>query len=154
MTESKISTKVKPPTKKELKQIEQESLFDQIIISISIEGESLRKALKDRMRATAFYDMLKEDKQKEERYARACEDRAELMADEILSISDNVGRDLIKLPDGREVVDNAVIQRDRLRVDSRKWLLSKLQPKKYGDKIDVAHSGGVTLKFDTDDGSL
>jgi len=130
-----------------------EILFDETITEIAINGKSLLQALKGKMAAHTFYDMIK-DENKLQRYARACEDRAELIADEILTISDNVGKDIVKLPDGREVVDNAVIQRDRLRVDSRKWLLAKLQPKKYGDKIDVAHSGGVTLKFDSDDSSL
>lgn len=32
-------------------------------------------------------------------------------------------------------------KRDRLRVDTRKWLASKLKPKKYGDKVDLTHSG-------------
>ena len=39
--------------------------------------------------------------------------------------------------DGNEVVNHNVIQRDRLRVDTRKWYLSKLNPKKYSDKIQV-----------------
>jgi hypothetical protein len=59
------------------------------------------------------------------------------MAEEILEIADNVGGDMMTLADGREVIDNAVVQRDRLRVDARKWLLAKLQPKKYGEKIDI-----------------
>ena len=44
---------------------------------------------------------------------------------------------MITLPDGREVIDQAVVNRDRLRVDSRKWLLSKMNPKKFGEKIDM-----------------
>src|ERR1700676_5035469 len=33
-----------------------------------------------------------------------------------------------------------------LRVDARKWLMAKMAPKRYGDKLDVAHSGGLTLE--------
>lgn len=132
---------------------DKEKLFDEAITEIAINGKSLLQAIKGKMAAHTFYDLIK-DKDKLQRYARACDDRADLIADEILSISDNTGNDMITLPDGREVVDNAVVQRDRLRVDSRKWLLSKLQPKKYGDKIDVAHSGSVTLNFDSDDKNL
>lgn len=115
-------------------------LFDESITEIAINGKSLLQAIKGKIAAHTFYDLIK-DENKLQRYARACEDRADLIADEILTISDNTGGDIITLPDGREVVDNAVIQRDRLRVDSRKWLLSKLQPKKYGDKIDVTSDG-------------
>lgn len=57
-----------------------------------------------------------------ERYARAKEAQHELMAKEILSIADD-----------REEDANS----RRVRVDSRKWLLSKLMPKKYGDRLDL-----------------
>lgn len=119
-------------------------LFNEIIIDISENGLSLISALKDKISASTFYTLL-EDDQKSQMYARACETRADIIADEIMDISDNVGNDMVTLKDGREVIDNAVVQRDRLRVDSRKWLLSKLHPKKYGEKIDVAHSGSITL---------
>jgi len=33
------------------------------------------------------------------------------------------------------------IQRSRVRIDTRKWLASKLKPKKYGDKVDLTHGG-------------
>jgi len=122
-----------------------ESLFDDIITDISDNGKSLISSLKGRMSSQTFYDMLEKDSEKSKRYARATDERADLMADEILTISDNVGKDLVTLPDGREIVDNAVVQRDRLRVDSRKWLLAKLRPKKYGDQIDVT-SGGEKIQ--------
>jgi hypothetical protein len=119
-------------------------LFDEIIIDISEKGMSVISALKNRMSTQTFYTLI-EDETKSKRYARATEMRADVMADEILLISDNIGSDIITLPDGREVVDHAVVQRDRLRVDSRKWLLAKLQPKKYGEKVDIT-SGDKPLK--------
>jgi len=128
------------PKGKEKKEI----LFNEAINEIAINGKSLLQAVKGKMTANTFYDLLKDEK-KLQRYARATDDRADMMADEILSISDNVGHDLVILPDGREVVDNAVVQRDRLRVDSRKWLLAKLRPKKYGDQLDVT-SGGEKIQ--------
>jgi len=133
--------------------IELNKIFDEIINEISEKGNSLIASLKGRMSASTFYGMLK-DEARSQIYTRACEDRADLMADEILEIADNISGDMIILKDGREVIDNAVVNRDRLRVDSRKWLLAKLQPKKYGDKLDVAHSGSVTLNFDSDDKNL
>ena len=38
------------------------------------------------------------------------------------------------------------VQRSKLRVDTRKWLMSKLAPKKYGEKVDLEHSGEVAIK--------
>ena len=86
-----------------------------------------------------------------ERYARARELQAEYMAEDILSIADEECT-MVKADkhgsqddDGQgntEVVfDSTAVQRNRLRVDARKWLLSKLAPKKYGDKIQAEHTG-------------
>ena len=114
-------------------------LFDEIINDISENGKSLIASLSGRMSASTFYGLLK-DEIRSQIYARACEARAEVMANEILEISDSENNK-----------DNVVVQRDRLRVDTRKWLLAKLHPKKYGDKIGVEHSGSIILQFDSDD---
>jgi hypothetical protein len=64
------------------------------------------------------------------------------MADEIIEISNDGSNDTYTDDDGREHVNQDVIARSRLRVDSRKWLASKLAPKRYGDKVEQIHSGG------------
>ena len=68
----------------------------------------------------------------------------EAWADEIVEISDESNRDTV-LTESGEHPDNEWISRSKLRVDTRKWLLSKLMPKKYGDKIETQHSGGITV---------
>ena len=75
-----------------------------------------------------------EDKSKLKQYTYACDERADLIFEDIIDISDNVEHDVVE-KDGRTYTDHAVVQRDRLRVDSRKWYLSKINPKKYSDKI-------------------
>ena len=72
-----------------------------------------------------------------ENYARAREDLIELMAEQVLQLSD---QDVPMSGDGKK--DWQAIQKHKLQVDSRKWLLSKLAPKKYGDKLEV--SGDAT----------
>lgn len=74
-------------------------------------------------------------------YARAKEMQAELLADEILQIADDGSNDTYEDEDGRKKTDYDVIARSRLRVDSRKWIASKLKPKKFGDKVDVTSDG-------------
>lgn len=65
-------------------------------------------------------------------YARAREDLIERMAQEVLDLSDvDVGLQ----PDGKK--DWAAVQKHKLQVDTRKWLLSKLAPKKFGDKLEL-----------------
>lgn len=70
-------------------------------------------------------------------YTRANEIRAEKEFEQILTIADSTGADIITDDMGNKVTNHAVIQRDRLRVDSRKWRLGKMQPKKYGEKLDI-----------------
>jgi len=118
-------------------------LFDKIITEISEEGKSALSAIKGKMSTATFYELIKDEK-KLNRYARAIEIRADKMAEEMLEIADNYEHDVIKDKDGKEIIDHAVVNRDRLRVDSRKWLLAKLHPKKYGDKIDMT-SGNEKL---------
>lgn len=47
----------------------------------------------------------------------------------------------------REIADEGSgdVARDRLRFDERRWYLSKLAPKRYGDKQQVEHSGSVGI---------
>lgn len=55
------------------------------------------------------------------------------MADEILVIADDGTGDSWTDDDGVVRTNHDVIARSKLRVDTRKWLMSKLAPKKYGD---------------------
>jgi terminase small subunit-like protein len=61
--------------------------------------------------------------------------QAEVWSHEILEIADDSAGDFIINERGERVADHENINRARLRVDSRKWLLSKLLPKKYGDRV-------------------
>ncbi len=76
-------------------------------------------------------------------YARAKEVQADHFADEIIKIADDGVNDWMKreLESGVivEVPDHEHINRSRLRVDTRKWLMSKMAPKRYGDKL--LHTG-------------
>lgn len=76
-----------------------------------------------------------------EQYARAREIRAENIFEEILDIVDCEDHDVVLDEDSNPRTNHDVIQRDRLRVDARKWMLGKMQPKKYGEKLDVTTDG-------------
>jgi hypothetical protein len=75
-----------------------------------------------------------------EQYARAREAQADTLADEILDIADDGSNDWIER-DGKIEYNGDHVQRSRLRVDSRKWIASKLKAKKYGDKTETTHVG-------------
>ncbi len=110
-------------------------------------GKTLRNILKeDKMPSSrTFFAWLDLYPDKVKQYARATELRAEAIFDDILSIADQNENDTYINDFGLEVVNNDVIQRSRLRIDARKWVLSKLNPKKFGDKTDVT-SGGEKLQ--------
>lgn len=90
-----------------------------------------------------------------DRYAKACEARAHYWADEILDIADNGENDWMERndPDGNVVgfaVNGEALGRSKLRVDSRKWLLSKLLPQ-YSDKQEIKHSGNIDINKISDE---
>ena len=118
------------------KQIEE--LFADITNQIA-EGKSLRAVLrqKNMPNRTTFYNWLSADKEKINQYARACKEREEMMFEDIISIADSVENDVMVNEEGKEVINHNVIQRDRLRVDARKWALSKMNPKKYSEKQSI-----------------
>jgi hypothetical protein len=78
-----------------------------------------------------MYNWLRTHEDFLEQYARAKEEALDMLAEKILDIADDTSHDWVKR-NGRYVVNHENIQRARLRIDSRKWLLSKLAPKKYG----------------------
>ncbi|WP_313636253.1 hypothetical protein [Empedobacter sp.] len=133
-------------TKKEDVKIDKDYIFSLIITSIE-NGLSFRKALKSlekhglTISSRTFFQMIESDEEKVKQYARACEARADAIFEEILDIADCEDEDIIGPDDGEPRVNHDVIQRDRLRVDARKWILAKMNPKKYGDKIDHTSNG-------------
>lgn len=79
-------------------------------------------------------------------YDKARMAQAHYYADEIIDIADD-GRNDKHLDDAGNTtsIDYDHINRSTLRVNSRKWVLSKALPKVYGDKLDLNHGGNVDL---------
>lgn len=95
------------------------------------DGESVRSIVKEEempSSATIFNWLLDEDKKEFlEQYETARNIQAETMFEELLEIADNSKQENV--------------MRDRLRVDTRKWYLSKVLPKKFGEKLDLTSLG-------------
>ncbi len=100
------------------------------ICSRIAEGESIRTIVKDKdmpSSSSIFRWLLNEDyKDFWEQYEKSRNIQAELMFEELIDIADNEEKE---------------VMRDRLRVDTRKWYLSKVLPKKFGDKMDLTTDG-------------
>lgn len=78
-----------------------------------------------------------------EQYTRARSALMDHWAEEIVDIAEDGSNDWMekRKRDGEVevVLDREHVARSQLRIDTRKWLLSKLAPKKYGDRI--THAG-------------
>jgi len=116
------------------------------IMALLSMGKSVRTICRDaRMPGlTTFYNWLQTDKEFQDQYTRAKSDAADAMLEDIFDISDDAQNDYMEVTYGdqsvlRTNIEN--IQRSKLRVETRKWAMSKLQPRKYGDKLDVTSDG-------------
>jgi len=110
-------------------------------------GESLRNICKEEgmpALSTVMKWNLDEDKKEfSEQYEKACNTRAELLFEELLEIADTTEEGIEETIKGDliETKKGDMLGHRRLKIDTRKWYLSKVMPKKYGDKMDVTSDG-------------
>ncbi|BET97653.1 terminase small subunit-like protein [Xenorhabdus taiwanensis] len=105
------------------------------------EGESLRKVCErpGMPNKSTVFRWLAENQEFRDQYAKAAEQRADALFEEMLEIADDV------MPDAAEVA------KAKLRIDTRKWSLARMSPKKYGDKItqEITGANGGPVKIET-----
>lgn len=111
-------------------------------------GESLRSVCRDddMPPMKTVYCWMSQNPDFRNQYAQAKEDGADALAEEMFDIADNGTNDWMEKHDKKGenlgyVLNGEHVQRSKLRVDTRKWYLSKIKPKKYGDKITQELSG-------------
>ena len=85
-------------------------------------------------------------------HAEARQLQADYHFDEILDIADDATNDFMvrERADGstETVLNQEHMQRSRLRIEGRKWVLARMSPKKYGDKVQLEADGdGGTVAF-------
>ena len=116
-------------------------IFNSIILEIE-NGASLRSAIKKlkTINRDTFNEWVKEDVQFSDQYACAKDDRIEVKFE-------SIERDYMEEPQRDPVtgkIDPGWVQLQRLKIDAKKWELSKLKPKEYSDRIQTEHSGEIT----------
>jgi len=112
----------------------------QVIFGRMAEGMSMRKSCKASGICAATLLIWINEEGLSKQYEEAREAMLDKWADDIMDISDEqVGST------DSGATDSGAIQRNRLRVDARKWLLSKLGPKKYGDRQVIAGDADAPL---------
>lgn len=115
------------------------------------EGQSLRTACKpDHLPAVSTWFLwMRAHVGLSEQYTQAKQEAADAFTEDILDIADDGTNDWMadNYDKGKTpgyALNGENIQRSKLRIETRRWLASKLKPKKYGDKLDLT-SGGEKL---------
>lgn len=118
------------------------ALVEEILKRVA-EGESLREicAADDKPDHSTFLEWVRNDEALANQYARAMDCRADAVFDEMFDIADNAANDWMERTDptnpGWEL-NGDHIQRSKLRIDTRKWALARMNPKKYSDRLKLS----------------
>ena len=100
-------------------------------------GESLASALRyPGMPSYALAKLhLRNNPDLRQAYAQAVEDRAAFLAEELIELADT------PIPEGLDPASrSAWVQHLRVRLDTRKWIASRVYRQVYGDKVEVSVS--------------
>lgn len=131
-------------------------ILDAVISRLSL-GETLSAICRDQdmPSRTAVHQWRKQIEGFASRYAQAREAGMGAMADEIIEIADDDTLDEVEKV-GRNgsrytAVDHENINRSRLRIDTRKWLMARIAPHLYGDRLETVHTGTVTHEHQLSD---
>lgn len=121
------------PPKSHAKKAEQGVISQRIVDRIAA-GESMYKScVAEGVAHSSFMTWVAADKELADSYARAKNDGIEKMASDLLDICDETPP-----VNAQGSTDSGYVSAMRLRVDTRKWLLSKMAPKKYGEKLEIS----------------
>jgi hypothetical protein len=118
---------------------EQIAHFKAILPELIPQGKTLRQILAVKGMCSMTYlsrELLPNDKDFSNQYARALELRNDYWADELVEIADDGRNDWMETKYDYKV-DREAVDRSKLRVEARKWLMGKSQLRKNGEKIDV-----------------
>lgn len=118
-----------------------QEIADRICTTIATSSKSMRTiAIEEKIDMVTIFRWLDDNGEFSKQYARAKELQADYLAEEMLDIADDTKSDTQKVKrNGKmeEVENTEWINRSKLRVETRKWIASKLKPKKYGDKTET-----------------
>lgn len=108
-------------------------------------GETLKAICREKgmPRAALVRQWAMEDAEFGDKYQRARELGCHAMADEIIDLADN------------KTTESGAVARDRLKIESRRWLLARILPSVFGDRVEAQIKGGlVVVKLDAEDLAL
>lgn len=107
-----------------------DKIFDTICSKLA-DGMSLKRICEadDMPSKVTFYSWINNSEDLLNKYARAKDDSSDALAEDIQNIADDT------------LIGKYEPNAARVAIDAKKWIASKLKPKKYGDKIDMTTNG-------------
>jgi len=131
-------------------------IASEVCLHISIDSKGLKAVCDSDERfphPATFYRWMLSHVELREIYARAKTEQLEILADEIQQIADEPqpGEIVTLKGNEREVKIADMLEHRKLRIESRKWLLAKLAPKKYGERnnLSLSNPDGSPIQFTT-----
>lgn len=122
---------------------EEKAEYVRKVLSLVEEGKSLRKACEEiGIPRTTFEVWEKADEKIAVQYAHAREKRADHIFEEMLQIADTPKIGTIETAKewGTEVQTKDMVDHRKLQIETRKWMLGKMAPKRFGDRLDLTHA--------------
>lgn len=124
-----------------MEQAERDEKAQAIVAEIADTGKSLRSVCEsNEVKPSTFLLWVSNDSALAEQYARAMQVRADTHFSEIVEISDKqeIGTVETEKEWGKEIKTADMVEHRRLRIDARKWVIARMNPRKYGDKLELA----------------
>lgn len=120
--------------------------IEKILEDIAGTGRPANKICADHgINYTTFLSWVRDDAALAKRYACALDMRSDFHAAELIEIAD---RPSPTTESG--ATDSGDVQHRKLQIDTRKWIMARMSPRKYGDKIDLSHNvSGLRVFIDT-----
>jgi hypothetical protein len=125
------------------------ALGDEICERIAM-GEAVRQVclLPEMPDETTFYRWILKDEAFRAQYRKAKEAQMDRMEESLIEIADDSRNDWVERENERgekkTVLNDEVVQRAKVRIATRQWLMSKLKPKKYGEKVELSGEAAKT----------
>lgn len=113
-------------------------LANKIFIALSCTSKGLSRLCREDKslpHESTVYRWLTEKPEFQDIYLKAKRNQMNYLCEQMLDIADDTEHDYKKNREGNIVANNELVNRSRLKIDTRKWLMAKLMPRVYGDKI-------------------
>lgn len=122
------------PTNREIMYMQFEYMFDHVLEQLA-GGKTIKQTLDRDPRgyeSAAYIDWIKKDPMRTSRYENAQ-----------LLFAEQLGAEIIEISDAEDSAED--VQRSKLRIDSRKWLMGVYNKRRYGDTKTIELGGSISI---------